>query len=208
MENLGEFGAIIKHMQPAAQLKDMADLIDKMRQYVNSREWWVLVPVDAYAVTVLKVIEHTYYKGAPAALDFELFMPTPATGCPVSGVFLARKSRMTAAQLAAALRNPKATEAAFLKRDIIILASLAGAEEISRHFDRWLESLGNHATLVTDLIASGNYKPGVQSIIVDHEEQCNIWDHKATTNGKGICDCSPKVSVVDATTSHASGMVN
>ncbi len=72
-----------------------------IREYIESRDWWIIPGVAEAAGDLMDVIERRYYSGAAAA-DFHLVL---ATGSAVFAVAFAHKRRMGASSLAALLEE-------------------------------------------------------------------------------------------------------
>lgn len=115
-------------MTPNHETKAVA-LLDPnaMRRLFNHRlyshEWWIFIAratVDLAEVTgLLREVETKFYSG-PANADFEILVHTGVA------FFFARKSRMSAEQLSAVLRQPVE---ALKARHVLILTSGRESEE-------------------------------------------------------------------------------
>jgi hypothetical protein len=82
--------------------RDNTDIGQLIRDRMSSGEWWLLVPLDAESNEQIAVIEHRFYFG-DANEDFDLMMLGKLSDCPVTGFYFAKKSRMSAAELAETL---------------------------------------------------------------------------------------------------------
>lgn len=67
---------------------------------IRSHEWWCILAPDSMGAHMACDVEQKYYTEDGANKDFELIMAVnPFPGCAILGVFLGRKSRMSAAEL-------------------------------------------------------------------------------------------------------------
>jgi hypothetical protein len=87
-----------------------------------TRDWWLFATCDPAGTAFLDHLEHTYYAGE-AGRDFELLlMPALAEGFGVVGLFLARKNRLPADQLAREINSRVGgpiTAAELRRRDVL-----------------------------------------------------------------------------------------
>ena len=84
-------------------IADHATAVEMIRERVASREWWVILAADQMGIDMAREVEEAHYQG-DAALDFDMLVAArPFDGCPMLGVFFARKSRMTVEQLKAVI---------------------------------------------------------------------------------------------------------
>jgi hypothetical protein len=75
------------------------DAADLRRRRVKSRDWWVFVAYERRGIAFIRHLEDTYFAG-PANADRELVMlPALQEGFGIIGLFLAKKSRLSAAAL-------------------------------------------------------------------------------------------------------------
>jgi len=77
------------------------DARDRIRRYVESREWWILPYLNRRAGPVITTIEERHYVGAANA-DFHVLV---GGGGPIMGVAFAHKRRMSARQFARILKE-------------------------------------------------------------------------------------------------------
>jgi hypothetical protein len=99
------------------------DAADHLRRRVKSRDWWLFVANERRGIAFIRHLEDTYFAG-PASADCELVMlPALHEGFGVVGLFLAKKSRLSAAALRRELAGSAGpvTEEELQARDINFL---------------------------------------------------------------------------------------
>lgn len=103
-------------------LLNQSGLRQFLQSYLDSQEWWMLVWDASGAQTVI-AIEETYYEGEASA-DFEAFSGRIGR-FPFVSISLARKSRMTAQQLAAMMTKSLTpiTAQDLAQRDVLFLCN-------------------------------------------------------------------------------------
>ena len=117
-------------------LLDEEGIREKLRQRINSRDWWVIFPMTR--IDVLEDIERSFYSGK-ANVDFEILM---GPNLPGFAIALAKKSHMSVGMLAGKLGVRD--ESQFRGRDIIQFGEEGERETGIRQvlaFVKWLGPL-------------------------------------------------------------------
>lgn len=100
-------------------LLDGEQTLRTIGERIRSRAWWTLVSAQ-WGQHAVSAVERAYYDGAASA-DFALLL-LPVPGLPT--ISFAKKSRCSAAQLAATLHeagDTRSDEATLLQRDVLLL---------------------------------------------------------------------------------------
>jgi hypothetical protein len=130
---------------PGWDLMDHKSMAALVLERLKSREWWLLVPLGENGNSVISTIEEKYYSGE-ANTDFHLVLDNNS---PVWAFYLARKSRMSAGQLAEMFLEPEDTrrelEDSLGSRDLVLVGAQPGSQGVlqANAFLRWFrETIG------------------------------------------------------------------
>jgi hypothetical protein len=119
----------------------LAKMLAGVRQRLVSRAWWLFLSMSETGTRCIRQMQAQFYQGE-AAEDFELLLlPTPLEMPALLTLFLAKKSRMRAADVARVLTTTgtrRVTEEDLAGRHLLILGRPPQPEQAEPLWD-WLD---------------------------------------------------------------------